>query len=181
MEEKIVSTRLVIPWGLKVHIGVEDVFVKPTEDVLEDNDIISTYLNSTNSHSQQYEKITSNMMSLIMQSRCLLNSSYHTSIGKNVILDRLILFEKHNFDTTKLAKGKTFTIEHPWAKPTKVDSHNCLPNLIEFQLWLMWKRSYDKKDMPPVVTNVEAPGIENFHSLPNMASIRFRCNYVALH
>ena len=131
MEEKIVSTRLVIPWGLKVRIGVEDVFVKPTEDALENHDITSIFLNSTNSHSQQYGKITTDTMSLIMQSRCLLNSSYHTSVDKHVVLDSVILFEKHSVDTRKVLKGKTVTIEHPWANPTKVGSHKCMPNLIE--------------------------------------------------
>ena len=183
MEEKIASKRLVVPWGSKIHIGIEVVFMKPAEDVSEDGDFKSKDLNSTNSHFQLPRKITNDKLSLIMQSTCLLNSP-ETSFSENIILQRHTLFEKQNFRVRKLAKGETFTIQHPWIKSTTVSSHNCLPDITEFELCLVWKRSYGTifppNDTFPLAINVEAPENENSHSLLNTVNIRFRFNYISV-
>ena len=181
---KLASKRIVIPWSLKLYIGVEDVFAK-LETFLENTtnqEAASKHLISTRSPFHFPNETTSDCLSFIMQVSCV-----HASTGKlanaNITLQAFTLLKKNNGQITKLASGETFEIGYPWMYTNTPNVHKCLPDSVELELWLIQEKlsvsalSYKKTTQSTIINHVP-PNNSHTKLFGDVFGIKFKFNYL---
>ena len=115
-------------------------------------------------------------LSVIMETTCVL-TSLEKMVDRNIFLQNFTLFTKTNGKIRNVANGETIAIDHPWMKTDK-----CLPDIIELELWLVWRRLEVTKlvheTFPTSMKNYTVPINDAHQSLRDVLGIKFRFNYL---
>ena len=187
VEEKVASLTLKIPWGVKVHLGIEDAFAMPATKYEAENVPIHEKQNSTQIPTLHPENATT---SLILKITCLKKQKSIAQGMQNIVVEAITLFTEQHGTQPNHAVGKTIMITHPWIagynQPNKLNHYfHCLPELTELELWASLRRSYqsDVVEMSQKQNKSLHPAIQladDSYKMQSNMDIRFRFNYHAL-
>ena len=184
---KLSKVNFLIPWGTKLHIGIEDVVVlvnNVSRNSIQDNaseQKSDSFLRVLNNRSTMVDKLC-----LMLQTSCVPRFS-KKYISEPVILQSFSLFETKNDKITKLGNGETITIDNPLMNTNIVTNFNCMPNVIVLELLLVSTKEYITKEMYPSdvfsTTSTKSNSTTNNTNKPEMwrkqnIGIKFRFNYI---
>ena len=182
---KISKVKFLLPWGTKLHIGVEDVLVlvnNVPRNTLQYNASVNesnNFLIDSGNRSTMVDKL-----GFMLQISCVPSFSEQFTT-KNIILQSFPLFEMKNNKIIKLGNGETITIENPLMNNNIVRSFKCLPNVLVLELLLVSTKEYFTSEILPSKGLSSTPKFDSttnnkqkYEMWGKTVGVKFRFNYL---
>jgi hypothetical protein len=179
---KLSKLNFLLPWGTKLHIGVEDVLVlvnNASKNPIQYDTDSDSFRSELSYRSTMVDKLC-----LMLQTSCLSRFSEKLST-ENVILQSFPLFEMTNDKITKLGNGETIIIENPLMNTHTIRSFSCLPNVVILELLLVSAKEHLTTEIIPskeFSLTSKSDLTTNHKNKPEMGTknvgIKFRFNYL---